>query len=933
MDYSDSLNLPNTKFSMKANLSLREPEFLKEWEEKNIYKKIIEKNLNKEPFILHDGPPYANGHIHLGHSLNKILKDIIVKSKNMSGYFAPYVPGWDCHGLPIELQVVKELKGENISKYELRKRCRNYAEKFIKIQKEEFKRLGVLGDWDNYYYTMSNLYEYFIVKSFGEFVEKGFIYRALKPVFWCPHCKTALAEAEVEYKEDTSDSITVKFPLKNKPSFLEDFNGYWLIWTTTPWTLPANVAVCIHPENDYVAVLVEYNNKKEWWLLADALLNSILDKTKAKVIKKLILDKKEVLNYTALHLFISGRESKVVFDKFVTMDTGTGVVHIAPGHGEEDYLVGKNFNLPVLSPVDEAGNFTNEVQVESLIGKNVFKANKDIIKILKNLDLLLMEEKISHSYPHCWRCKNPIIFRATNQWFLSIDHRNLREECIKAIKNVKWIPEWGEERLENMLKIRPDWCLSRQRSWGVPIPAFYCQNCGNLILEKSIIDNFAEIVKENSTDIWFEKSEKELLPENYKCPKCGGTSFKKEEDIIDVWFDSGVSHIAVLENTKGHSSPADMYLEGSDQYRGWFQSSLIPAVALRNKAPYKIVLTHGFILDADGKAMHKSAGNVIAPKEVINKYGADILRLWVCSLDYRDDARIGDEILKRIVESYRKIRNTLRFMLGNLANFNFNDKFNYNDLSNFDDFDLWAYAKLIRFNETILKAYQNYQFHLIYHNLINFCATTLSSLYFDVLKDRLYVEPKDSFKAISSRYMLLKIFKVLTKLIAPVLSFTAEDAWKTFCEEHNLNYDSIHLQEFEKIEIELENLKEYEEKWDKLFEIKEAVNKANEKAKSENKIGHTLEAKIIIVPLNEKIKNFLKENLKILTFAFIVSQVELSDDKFNSYYYEDNNLKIFVDKAEGKKCSRCWNWSNYVGTDNEYPELCERCANILRSKR
>jgi len=933
MDYSDSLNLPNTKFSMKANLALREPEFLKEWEEKNIYKKIIEKNLNKEPFILHDGPPYANGHIHLGHSLNKILKDIIVKSKNMSGYFAPYVPGWDCHGLPIELQVVKELKGENISKYELRKRCRNYAEKFIKIQKEEFKRLGVLGDWDNYYYTMSNLYEYFIVKSFGEFVEKGFIYRALKPVFWCMHCKTALAEAEVEYKEDTSDSITVKFQLKNKPSFLEDFNGYWLIWTTTPWTLPANVAVCIHPENDYVAVLVEYNHKKEWWLLADALLNSILDKTKAKVIKKLILDKKEVLNYTALHPFISGRESKVVFDKFVTMDTGTGVVHIAPGHGEEDYLVGKNFNLPVLSPVDEAGNFTNEVQVESLIGKNVFKANKDIIKILKNLDLLLMEEKISHSYPHCWRCKNPIIFRATNQWFLSIDHRNLREECIKAIKNVKWIPEWGEERLENMLKIRPDWCLSRQRSWGVPIPAFYCQNCGNLILEKSIIDNFAEIVKENSTDIWFEKSEKELLPENYKCPKCGGTSFKKEEDIIDVWFDSGVSHIAVLENTKGHSSPADMYLEGSDQYRGWFQSSLIPAVALRNKAPYKIVLTHGFILDAEGKAMHKSAGNVIAPKEVINKYGADILRLWVCSLDYRDDARIGDEILKRIVESYRKIRNTLRFMLGNLANFNFNDKFNYNDLSNFDDFDLWAYAKLIRFNETILKAYQNYQFHLIYHNLINFCATTLSSLYFDVLKDRLYVEPKDSFKAISSRYMLLKIFKVLTKLIAPVLSFTAEDAWKTFCEEHNLNYDSIHLQEFEKIEIELENLKEYEEKWDKLFEIKEAVNKANEKAKSENKIGHTLEAKIIIVPLNEKIKNFLKENLKILTFAFIVSQVELSDDKFNSYYYEDNNLKIFVDKAEGKKCSRCWNWSNYVGTDNEYPELCERCANILRSKR
>ncbi|MBN1897630.1 MAG: isoleucine--tRNA ligase [Spirochaetes bacterium] len=930
MDYSKTLNLPKTEFSMKANLSQRESQFLDDWEKIKVYDRIQKKNSQKELFILHDGPPYANGHIHLGHALNKILKDIIIKMTNMKGVLSPYIPGWDCHGLPIELQVIKNLDEKTISKNDLRRKCREYALKFIEIQRKEFKRLGIFGDWENPYLTMSEEYEQTIVDAFGELLEKGYVYRGLKPVYWCISCQTALAEAEVEYSDHSSPSITVKFPLKKGDSEFKKIPVYWLIWTTTPWTLPANVAICAHPEHPYVAALVEVDHKKQWWILAESLLNNVLTalEGKVKLIEKKGLKASQLEKMTARHPFVD-RDSKIVFDQFVAMDTGTGCVHIAPGHGHEDHIIGIQNKLPTISPVNEKGFFTKEVGVKSLEGKRVFEANQEIIKILKDKDLLVSYEKITHSYPHCWRCKEPVIFRSTYQWFLGVDHKNLRKKSLAEIKKVKWVPQWGEERLGNMLEVRPDWCLSRQRIWGVPIPAFYCKDCGETILTIKTINHFSRLVKEKGVDVWFTMTEKELLPENFTCPRCGKNEFKKEEDILDVWFDSGVSHISVLEKRKELKSPSDMYLEGSDQYRGWFQSSLLPSIALRDKAPYKIVLTHGFTLDSEGRAMHKSLGNVIAPEEIIKKYGADILRLWVASLDYRDDVRLGDEILNRLVESYRKIRNTLRFILGNINGFVIDAKFNFSDQETIDEFDKWALAKLIRFVQTIKKAYENYEFHIIYHQTVNFCAVTLSSLYFDVLKDRLYVEKAQSFKGKSSRHVIDLIFRVLTKMLAPILSFTAEDAWKIYLQQKNKKVSSIHLEDFEHLDIDLDKLKEVEEKWDKIFSLKEDINKALEKAKTKGLIGHTLEARVIILIKKDNLKKFLQDNRHLLKFSFIVSQVDLDTDKTGETYFEDEKWKIIVEKAEGKKCIRCWNYSSSVGKNKKHTELCDRCSTIV----
>ncbi len=929
MEYGSTLNLPKTKFSMKANLAQREPEFIKEWEKSDLYNKILDKNKNSgKKFILHDGPPYANGHIHLGHSLNKILKDIILKYKSMSGYYSPYVPGWDCHGLPIELQVIKKLKGKQVTQDELRKKCREYAKNFVAIQKDEFKRLGVFGDWDNPYLTLSKEYEQAIVDSFNKLVKEGYVYRDLKPVYWCPSCQTALAEAEVEYENHSTPAITVKFPLKSN-SF--DKPAYWLIWTTTPWTLPANVAICIHPEEEYVKLLVTNisSDKEEYWFMAKALTETLIEGSDYKVVKEEPLSQEEAEKLTALHPFLE-RDSKIVFDKYVSMETGTGCVHIAPGHGAEDYSIGLNYNLPILSPVDNEGKFTKDVGVEDWIGKNVFEANSDVIKLLAEKGLLVKKENLEHSYPHCWRCKSPIIFRSTYQWFLNVDHKDLRKKSIEEIAKVKWIPKWGEERLGNMLKDRPDWCLSRQRSWGVPIPALYCKDCGEVIMTEETINYFSELVKKDSVDVWFTKTAEELLPEGFKCPKCGSKNFKKETDILDVWFDSGVSHIAVLDNREELESPADLYLEGSDQYRGWFQSSLLPSVALKNVPPYKTVLTHGFTLDAEGKAMHKSAGNVISPFEIIKKYGADLLRLWVSSLDYKDDMRIGDEILKRLVESYRKIRNTFRYILGNINGFK-EENIDYNNPENFDDFDKWILVKLYKFQKKVLQAYENFEFHTIYHNVVNFCSVTLSNHYFDALKDRLYIEPVDSFKGKSSRYALIKIFKVIVKILAPVLSFTSEDAWKVYLKEQGKEFESIHLQDFENFEIDEEKFADAEKKWDDIFEIREEVNKALESAKRENFIGHTLEAKVILSAKKDSVKRLLDENRDVLPFAFIVSQVEISDitEENKKYYSENDNIAASVVKAEGEKCERCWNYSVTVGEDKEHPGLCSRCRAIL----
>ncbi len=928
MDYSETLNLPKTEFSMKANLSEREPEFVKQWDTDKIYKKLRDKNNGKEKFILHDGPPYANGHIHLGHTLNKILKDIIVKYNNMIGKDAPYVPGWDCHGLPIELQVVKKLKGKEYSKDELRKECRKYAANFVNIQRDEFKRLGILGDWENPYLTMSEDYEQAIVDSLGKLVEKGYIYRALKPVYWCASCKTALAEAEVEYALHDTPSIYVKFELKNNSLFKE--KAYWLIWTTTPWTLPGNTAICLHPDEKYIALKVKYDNKSEWWLLAEKLISQLREKIDFSILEERKLSTENVDNLTAQHVFLD-RDSQIVFDKYVSIDTGTGCVHIAPGHGLEDYIVGLNYNLPVLSPVDDHGRFTEEVGVKDWVGKKVFAANDLVIDELKRRGNLILKQEVKHSYPHCWRCKKPIIFRSTYQWFMNIDHNDLRRRSLDGIKNVKWIPKWGEERLGNMLKERPDWCLSRQRAWGVPIPAFYCEDCEEVILTAETINYFSSKVAEHSVDIWFTKDAKELLPENFKCPKCKGTNFKKEKDILDVWFDSGVSHIAVLDNYKQKdlNSPADMYLEGSDQYRGWFQSSLLPSIAIKGCPPYKSVLTHGFTLDSVGKAMSKSVGNVVSPEEIYKKYGADILRLWVASIDYQNDMRIGDEIVKRLIESYRKIRNTFRYILGNINGFQ-EKQADFNKVEDFDDFDLWALAKLKRFETSIKKFYNNYEFHLIYHYTVNFCSVTLSNHYFDVLKDRLYIEKKDSFKGKSSRIVLIKVFNMLVKLLAPVLSFTAEDAWKVYLKQNNRNIESILLTEFEDLNIDLNKIEKQEKKWDRIFEIREEVNKALEKAKNEDMVGHTLEAKAILFPLNDKIKAFLTENEDLLAFAFIVSEVELKNELKNETIYSENEeLKVVIKKADGRKCARCWNYSTTVG-ENKDAQLCKRCSEIVK---
>lgn len=922
MDYSNTINLPKTDFSMKANLNQREPEFAKEWETTKVYEQLRKTRKGKEQFILHDGPPYANGHIHLGHALNKILKDMIVKHNNMLGKDSPYVPGWDCHGLPIELQVVKNLHDKNATKDELRKKCREYAKKFRDIQREEFKRLGILGDWDNPYLTMSEDYEKAIVDSFGQLLEKGYVYRALKPVYWCYSCETALADAEVEYQNHHTPSIYVKFEIRPNKIFKE--KAYWLIWTTTPWTLPGNVAICLNPDEQYKAIKIASG---EWWLFAEKLQNSLKEKLKFEIIEERKLTKEETEQLTAHHPFLK-RDSQIVFDTYVTMDTGTGCVHIAPGHGYEDYIIGLNYKLPIISPVDNQGRFTKEVGVPEWVGENVFKANEKIIEHLKASEHLVLVEKLEHTYPHCWRCKKPVIFRATYQWFLNVEHNQLRQKCLDSINQVKWIPEWGIERIGNMLKDRPDWCLSRQRVWGVPIPAFYCEGCDEIILSPETIQHFSMLVAKQGVDIWFTLSAKELLPENYSCPKCKGKHFKKEQDILDVWFDSGVSHIAVLDHRDNLSSPADMYLEGSDQHRGWFQSSLIPSIALKDKPPYKNVLTHGFTLDEKGQAMHKSAGNVISPEEIYKKYGADILRLWVASIDYRDDMRIGEEILKRLTESYRKMRNTFKYILGNINGFA-DEEVDLNQVENFDEFDLWALAKLKKYEAAILKAYENYEFHLIYHHTVNFCAVTLSNLYFDVLKDRLYVEKIDSFKGRSSRFVLTKIFKVLVKLLAPVLSFTTEDAWKIFLKQQNKDFESIHLREFEKLNLDLSKLEKHEKKWDKMFELKEEVNKALEEAKKESLIGHTLEAKVKIIPLKENIKNFLQENKELLPFVFIVSQVEFIESSNERIHAETENMNIIITKAEGEKCKRCWNYSTSVGHHTGKEELCDRCVKIL----
>ena len=923
MDYKDTLNLPQTDFPMKANLNQREPEMLAKWNSDGLYRQMEESGGKKPLYVLHDGPPYANGHIHIGHALNKILKDIILKSKRMEGFHAPYVPGWDCHGLPIELQVEKNLgsKKHEMSKLEMRKECRKYAEKFIAIQKEEFKRLGVLGDWDNPYLTMNYEYEGLTAAELAKFAHNGGLYRGRKPVHWCSSCVTALAEAEVEYADHTSPSIFVKFRLKDDVSadlpVLAGKEACVVIWTTTPWTIPANLAISMHPEFDYVAmqteqgILIVAEGLKESFLKATGLTGSVMATFKAS-----LLDRK-----SCRHPFYD-RDSVILLGEHVTLEAGTGCVHTAPGHGQDDYEMGLKFGLDIYNPVDNHGKYIQNL--EFFGGQFVFVANQSVIDKLNEVGALVAVSNISHSYPHCWRCKKPIIFRATEQWFISMKANDLRQKSLDAINEVEWIPKWGRERIYGMIENRPDWCISRQRTWGVPITAFSCQECGEYIADGKIMDHVAGHFKEHSADVWFDWSAEKLMPTGTKCPKCGGTSFNKENDILDVWFDSGVSHAAVLEPNPKLSSPADMYLEGSDQHRGWFHSSLLESVGTRGHAPYRNVLTHGFVVDGSGRKMSKSVGNVVAPEEVIKKYGAEILRLWVAAQDYRDDIRISQEILTRLSEAYRRIRNTCKYILGNLSAFD--PAKDSVDPATMPEIDRWALHQLELLKEKVLSCYKEYEFHVLYHAVNGFCTVEMSSFYLDILKDRMYTSKADSLERLSAQTVMYRILDTLLRLIAPVLSFTADEAWQYLPGSHE---SSVHLAEYPKLQPELKD-DTLVERWDRIMKVRAEVSKALETARVAKTIGHSLDARVAITAEPE-LQTFLQEYAVELASIFIVSKVELVQEITGEAYISDAvaGLRIFVDAAPGDKCERCWCYSEELGSVAEHPAICPKCTKAV----
>jgi len=926
MEMKDTLNLPSTDFPMKGNLTQREPEMLARWEEEKLYEKIRQSAKGKPQFVFHDGPPYANGHIHIGHALNKLLKDFIVKIMNMKGLDAGFIPGWDCHGLPIEHQVGKKLKEKKLSleKSEIRKRCRVYAQEFVDVQREEFKRLGVLADWENPYLTMDFSYEATIVREFGKFVEKGLVYKGLKPVHWCTSCKTALAEAEVEHDEHTSPSIYVKFPVQSGiPQSVGVLNSpYMVIWTTTPWTLPANLAICLHP--DFIYVAVAHGN--DTYIVAEDRLSTLVSEWGLKDYKIIGSCKgADWENAVCRHPFID-RESKVILGEHVTLEQGTGCVHTAPGHGQDDYIVGLKYGLEPYNPVDDGGVFRSDV--EHFGGMFVRKANPEIIEKLRQDGFLIRDENIKHSYPHCWRCHQPVIFRATNQWFISMDKTDLRKNALDGIGRTKWIPQWGRDRIYSMIENRPDWCVSRQRSWGVPITLLTCNACGDFINSSALFDQIAEGVGKYGADFWFDTSPEELLPEGTVC-QCGGKEFSKEDDILDVWFDSGVSHVAVIEKNPELNWPADLYLEGSDQHRGWFHSSLLESIGTRGKEPYKSVLTHGYVVDGKGKKMSKSAGNVIAPQKIIDQYGAEILRLWVASENYREDIRVSNEILKRLTESYKKIRNTLRYLLGNLHDFDCKeDQVPVNEMLELDRYILHRFNIL---REKILTAYENYEFHVFYHSFSNFCIIELSAFYLDIIKDRLYTYPAKSRERRSGQTALHILLMGMVRLIAPILSFTAEEVWNHL-PKNSVDEESVHMSQF----LDPENVSFDEnlvKKWEFLVELKGEVSKALETSRRDKIIGHSLDS-IVKLELPDNFKAIVKNDE--LKYIFIVSEVVLVDSiGSEEKIFESDSLqgvKVFSEMHPGKKCERCWHYFEPdVKEGKANGEICSRCEDHLQT--
>lgn len=926
MDYKDTLNMMKTEFPMRASLPQREPEILKGWYEKNQYEKLMEVNEGKPLFILHDGPPYANGPIHIGHALNKTLKDFVVRYKNMTGFKSPFVPGWDTHGLPTELKARKaaHISAEtNISDLELRKICRETALSYVDLQREGFKRLGIVAEWDNPYITLTNDFEEEQIKVFASMASKGYIYKGLKPVYWCADCNTALAEAEIEYAEDPCHSIYVKFNVTDDLGKLTAMGAdlsktYFVIWTTTTWTLPANVAICVGPSFEYSLI----KSGDEYYVMATDLAAAAMEARGVTDYETLgVINGAELEYMKCQHPFID-RTSLVIVGDHVTLESGTGCVHTAPGHGVEDFIVCKNYpEIPVIVPVDASGHLTEEAG--QFAGLSTEEANKPIAQHLEETGNLFALQKIIHQYPHCWRCHKPVIFRATSQWFCSVD--DFKDAAVAASEDVKWFPEWGKDRLQSMVKERADWCISRQRKWGVPIPVVYCRDCGREIIDNDIMMKVSEIFGKEGSDAWFAHDAEYFMPEGYKCPHCGASKgFDKETDIMDVWFDSGSSHAAVCEKRPYLKRPADVYLEGADQYRGWFQSSLLTAVAGGHGAPYKQIVTHGWTVDGEGKKMSKSLGNGIDPQDIIKQYGADILRLWVASSDYHADIRISPEILKQLSDNYRKIRNTARFCLGNLYDFNPDTDMVEND--KLEELDKYALMKLDEVITTARKGYEVYEYHTAAHSIHNFCVVDMSNFYFDVLKDRLYTSVRTSATRRAAQTVLYKILDSLTLLLTPILAFTADEIWSFMPHDKSRNVESPLFNEIPNADF-IETDAAFMEKWDRIHAVRVDVQKALEIARNEKKIGKSLEAKVTLGASGE-FYDFLKSVEAELPEIFITSAVEVVSEP-QGFAGEVDGLTVSVSNAEGEKCERCWKFSTTVGSDEKHPSLCAHCAAVL----
>ena len=965
INYKDTLNLPTTDFKMKADAAVREIDIQKFWEENNIYEKNLSQRNKTNKFILHDGPPYlSSDKIHIGTALNKILKDIVVKYKSQCGFYSPYVPGYDGHGLPIENAVVKSIKGgrEAVTPTELRGQCREFALKNLKGQEENFKRLGVLGNWEHPYITIDAKFEAAQIRVFGEMAKRGYIYKGLKPVYWCTCCETALAEAEVEYADHTSHSVYVKFKFEGdeaKKAYAaagidSDKPLFAVIWTTTPWTLPANLAISLHPKFEYVFVkrkvchpeqsegsnpfgtqanienqtdssAVPQNDKEEVYVIAKELLATVSqslgwDENSYEIIGSVIGEKLELLK--ARHPFLD-RDSLIILGEHVTTEAGTGLVHTAPGHGLEDYEVGNKYKIGVLSPVNNKGIFTSDAG--KFEGMPYYKANTEIINELKELNALLQHGEISHSYPHCWRCKHPVIYRATEQWFVNVE--SYRDKALKAVDETKWIPASGHQRIYKMVESRSDWCISRQRAWGVPIPVFYCDDCGESIITDETINNVSEIFAKESSDAWTKYSAKELLPTGFKCPKCSSQNLRKENDIMDVWFDSGVTHYAVVDARKDElgETPVELYLEGSDQHRGWFQSSLLTSVAIKERAPYKSVLTHGFVLAADGRKMSKSMGNVVEPQKIVNKYGADVLRLWTASVDYTNDVKIGENIILQLVEVFKKVRNTSRFILGNL--YDFNPAENYVEYDKLNEIDKYALHKLQILIENVTAAFEDYEFYKYYQLIQNFVSVDLSSLYFDIVKDRLYTAGKDSLSRRSTQTVLFEILQALVRMLVPVTPHLAEDIWQHVIPEQRGDLESVLLTDWSKVNPQFKN-EEITAKWDKIIALREIVTRAIEPVRAEKKIGSSLEASVSIKVNNSEIEAILKAVEGELAGVFITSQAILVTEKPSTELlnrYSEGDYEIYVTSAVGVKCDRCW---KYSGTLSE--GICPACREAIK---